>query len=229
MTQTWSDLLFAHWAVEADSVRRRIPAAFELDSFDGRAWIGIVPFRMTNVGPRGVPALPGISEFAELNVRTYVRVDDRPGVYFFSLDAASKWAVRVARALLNLPYHLASMTVAATEGRVQYDSRRASSAGGEFHATYEPTGEPFAATPGTLEHFLTERYCLYQLHRRGRPYRLEIHHPPWRLQHARAQLVRNTMAAVNGLALPEREPLLHFSQRQDVVAWPPVTLEQGAR
>ena len=228
MTQTWSDLLFAHWPIEAHALRRDVPAPFELDLFDGRGWIGVVPFRMTNVGPRGLPAIPGIAEFAELNVRTYVRVDDRPGVYFFSLDAESGWAVRVARALLNLPYHLASMTVATRDGRVRYDSRRAAGVDGEFRATYEPTGEPFVARPGTLEYFLTERYCLYHT-RRGRPYRLEIHHPPWRLQHARARLEHNTMAAVNGLTLPEHDALLHFSKRQDVVAWAPITLDLGPR
>src|SRR5262249_15400018 len=109
LTQTWNDLLFAHWRVAKDRLAALVPPALELDLFDGQAWIGIVPFQMTNVAPRGVPALPWVSEFAELNVRTYVRVRDAPGVYFFSLDAASAVAVKVARTLFHLPYYLAAM------------------------------------------------------------------------------------------------------------------------
>src|SRR4051812_42045561 len=92
MTQTWHDLLFAHWPVKSSDLRPKVPAAFELDLFDGHAWVGVVPFHMTNVAPRGVPSLPRVSEFPELNVRTYVRVGDRPGIYFFSLDAGSALA-----------------------------------------------------------------------------------------------------------------------------------------
>jgi uncharacterized protein len=219
MKQSWHDLLFAHWAVEEQALRSRIPAAFELDRFDGRAWIGIVPFRMTNVAPRGVPPLAGLSSFPELNVRTYVRVADRPGVYFFSLDAGSRLAVRAARWLWNLPYHEAAMQVRAEGDRIEYQSLRIEgNARPELRASYEPLGQPFLATPGSLDHFLTERYCLYHHDRRGRPYRLEIHHGPWRLQSARARIERNTMAAVHG------EPLLHFAKRQDMVGWAPTWL-----
>lgn len=222
MTQTWHSLLFAHWAVEGDLMRRLVPAAFDVDLFDGRAWVGIVPFHMTNVAPRFVPALPWVSEFPELNVRTYVRVGDRPGVFFFSLDAGSALAVHTARTLLNLPYYSASMTVTPRPEGIAYESRRdASGRPAEFRAVYGPAGEVFTAARGSLEYFLTERYCLYHLTRRGHPYRLEIHHPPWPLQPAHADVIRNTMAEVNGLTLPARPPLLHFSQRQDVVTWSP--------
>jgi len=225
MTQTWNDLLFAHWAVDPGELRSRIPGDFELDLYDGKAWIGIVPFYMTNVSARGVPSLPWISEFPELNVRTYVSVADRPGVYFFSLDAGSALAVRTARALLNLPYFSAIMQVSTHGDTVAYDSRRN---GGrhraEFAATYEPSGRAAAPTPGTLEYFLTERYCLYNRNHRKVPYRLEIHHLPWPLQRAEARLARNELAAANGLSLPSAPPLLHFSKRQDVVAWAPTSI-----
>jgi hypothetical protein len=188
------------------------------------AWIGVVPFHMSNVGPRGIPSLPWLSAFPELNVRTYVRVADRPGVYFFSLDAGSAVAVRTARTLLNLPYHTATMTVSPCDGGVDYDSRRAGAAGGEFAARYRPAAPAFIPTEGSLEYFLTERYCLYNLDHRGAPYRLEIHHPPWNLQLAHATLRRNTMAAINGITLPDRAPVLHFAKRQDAVAWAPVSL-----
>ena len=228
MTQTWNDLLFAHWAIDAHELRSKIPAPFELDLFEGRAWLGIVPFHMTNVAPRGVPSLPGISEFPELNVRTYVTVADKPGVYFFSLDAANALAVRTARWLLNLPYFFASMTVTRESGVIHYESRRPDDERrAEFMATYEPSGAPFHPAKGTLEYFLTERYCLYHLDRRGAPYRLEIHHPPWPLQPARLQMVRNTMAEVHGFRLLCDEPQLHFARRQDMVAWLPARLDRS--
>jgi uncharacterized protein YqjF (DUF2071 family) len=220
MSQTWHDLLFAHWPADADRLRELVPARFELDLFDGQAWVAVVPFHMTNVTPRLIPALPWISAFPELNVRTYVRIDDRPGVFFFSLDAGNPVAVGAARTLLNLPYFSAEMTVAAGEDGVRYTSRRAS-APAEFRAAYRPTGAARAPAPGTLEYFLTERYCLYAVDHRARAYRLDIHHPPWALQPAEAEFAVNTMADAAGVRLPSIAPLLHFSRRQDMICWPP--------
>lgn len=223
MTQTWHDLLFAHWPIAAETLRDKVPSQFELDLFDGTAWLAIVPFQMTNVAPRGVPSLPWISEFPELNVRTYVRAGDKPGVYFFSLDAGSRLAVQAARSLLNLPYYPAAMSVAVDAGGIRYDSRRDddATAAATLSASYRPIGPPCAANSGSLEYFLTERYCLYNLDHRGAPYRLDIHHPPWPLQPADAEFTRNTMAEAAGVRLPDVKPLLHFSKRQDVVAWAP--------
>ena len=225
MTQTWHDLLFAHWRVGAEALRPHVPPAFELDCFDGAAWLGIVPFRMTNVAPRAVPNIPWVSEFPELNVRTYVRVGDKPGVFFFSLDAGSAVAVHAAKLVLNLPYYRAEMAVTQENAWITYASQR-DGGGAEFQAAYRPSGETFNAMPGSLEYFLTERYCLYHQHRGGTPYRLEIHHPRWPLQAATAQLTRNTMAAAQGIALPAVDPLLHFSRRQDMVAWPPTAVKE---
>jgi uncharacterized protein YqjF (DUF2071 family) len=226
MTQTWHDLLFAHWPVAVDLLASKIPKGLELDTFDGQAWLGIVPFRMTNVAPRWVPALPWVSEFPELNVRTYVRVADKPGVYFFSLDAGSAVAVQAARKLLNLPYYVADMKISPIDGRVHYSSRRQTTdSRAALEATYEATGAPFEAPRGSLEYFLTERYCLYATDRTYHAYRLDIHHPPWSLQAAEAEFQRNTMAEAAGLRLPSTEPLLHFAKRQDMVAWAPERLE----
>jgi uncharacterized protein len=224
MTQTWTNLLFAHWPVDAAAIRAKVPSEFELDLFDGQAWLAVVPFYMSNVGPRALPALPFASEFEELNVRTYVRVGDRPGVYFFSLDAASAFAVTTARTLLNLPYFSATMTMGLRGDEVEYDSRRGEEPAASFTARYRPIGAPVAPTPGTLEYFLTERYCLYHVDGRGRPYRLEIHHPVWPLQVAEATIERNSMASAAGFDLPDRPPVLHFAKRQDVVAWAPTNL-----
>lgn len=225
MTQTWHDLLFAHWPVDAGTLRAIVPSEFPIDLFDGTAWLAVVPFRMTNVAPRGVPSLPWISAFPELNVRTYVRVGDKPGVYFFSLDAGSALAVQAARALLNLPYFTAEMTVLPSADSIEYHSDRAHGpTTATLAANYRPIGTPFQAARGSLEEFLTERYCLYNLDHRGAPYRLEIHHPPWPLQPAEATFARNTMAEAAGVPLPDVKPLLHFSRRQDVVAWAPSAL-----
>jgi uncharacterized protein len=224
MTQSWHDLLFAHWRVDVSEVRRAVPGAFDLDLFDGEAWLGVVPFYMTNVGLRATPALPWISTFAELNVRTYVRVADRPGVYFFSLDAARWLAVAAARALLNLPYYAADMRVERRRDGVGYESSRRTRDPAEFQAVYEPTGAPFATSAGSIEYFLMERYCLYHHNRQGHPYRLDIHHRPWSLQFARATITLNTMAAASHLTLSGAPALLHFARRQDVVAWPPAHL-----
>jgi uncharacterized protein YqjF (DUF2071 family) len=229
MTQTWHDLLFAHWPIDARQIASKIPAPLQLDTFDGSAWLGIVPFRMTNVAPRAVPAMPWVSAFPELNVRTYVRVDDKPGVYFFSLDAGNPVAVAVARTLFNLPYHTASMEVTVGDGTVSYLSERRDENGVDalLTASYEPDGGVFQAEPGSLEYFLTERYCLYTVGRDGRAKRLDIHHPPWPLQTATATFQTNTMAEANGIHTPASAPLLHFAKRQDMVAWLPAYADEG--
>ena len=219
-TQTWTELLFAHWRVDPNQLRPRIPPPFELDLSDNTAWIGVVPFQMSNVSLRGVPSIPWVSAFPEANVRTYVRVGDKPGVFFFSLDAASALAVRTARLLLNLPYYWATMAIDSADGIVSYRSER-TDGDAIFAATYGPIGKPFHASRGSLEYFLTERYCLYHVSRRGAPYRLDIHHPPWALQEAAARLDTNTLIRAAGLSVEDDEPLVHFAKRQDTLAWAP--------
>jgi uncharacterized protein YqjF (DUF2071 family) len=222
MTQTWLDVLFAHWAVAPGLLRARVPAELELDLFDEQAWLGIVPFRMSNVAPRAIPALPMMSAFPELNVRTYVRVGDKPGVFFFSLDATNAVAVGVARAVFSLPYYTASMKVGADNGVIRYSSRRtaAGSPMAELVGTYHPAGDVFQATPGSLEYFLTERYCLYTVDDDRQTFRLEIHHPPWPLQPAVAAFDVLRMTEQIGLPLPPTPPVLHYAKRQDAVAFP---------
>ena len=218
MTQSWHDLLFAHWPVDSRMLAAKLPPMVELDVFDGQAWLGIAPFRLTNVAPRGVPALPWVSAFPELNVRTYVRVGEKPGVYFFSLDAGNALAVGAARAMFHLPYFTATMTIEERGEYFHYRSRRSSGAA-EWVGRYRTVGEPYEAAPGSLDYFLTERYCLYTTDG-ATLYRGEIHHPPWPLQRAEAEIEVNTMADAAGIRLPTMKPLLHFSRRQDVVVWP---------
>jgi uncharacterized protein YqjF (DUF2071 family) len=220
MTQSWHDLLFAHWQVDRDRLAALIPPGLELDLHRGDAWVSVVPFHMTNVAPRGVPSLPWLSAFPEINVRTYVRVGDKPGVYFFSLDATNGAAVAAARLLFGLPYHAAAIDVSIDGEVVRYRSQRRNDPGAAFAATYQPVGPAFTVEPSALAYFLTERYGLYTVGRDGRPRRLEIHHPPWQLRDAVLTLETNTLAARAGLNLGSRPDLLHFASRQDVITWP---------
>jgi uncharacterized protein YqjF (DUF2071 family) len=224
MHQAWHDLLFAHWPVPADVLLPFIPSALTLDLYEGQAWVGVVPFRMSGVRPRFVPAIPWLSAFPELNVRTYVVRDGRRGVWFFSLDAGNSLAVAVARAVFHLPYYHARMScrLAGDSVAYAYSSIRThhGAEAAAFEARYCPTGESYRATPGSLAHWLTERYCLYAADRAGRLYRSEIHHAQWPLQPAEAEITANTMATAAGITLPPTKPLLHFARRQDVIVWP---------
>lgn len=226
MAQSWHDLLFAHWPIDAGLLRPHIPKALEIDRFDGSAWIAVVPFRMSGVRLRGTAALPWLSAFPELNVRTYVTADGKPGVWFFSLDAANPLAVVVARATFHLPYFRARMSCEHSDGWIRYRSERTRQStyrGAQvsvLEASYRPCGEIFEPRAGTLEHFLTERYCLYAASRAGKLFRGEIHHRPWQLQIAEAEIAQNTMTEAAGLPLPPGKPLLHFARQQDVIVWP---------
>ena len=207
--------------MSVDTLRSLIPPGFELDTYENEAWVGIVPFHMTNVTPRGIPALPWVSAFPELNVRTYVKVHGTPGVYFFSLDAGNPIAVGAARTLFHLPYFSASMDVREEGGDVQYKSSRTSSnaPAAEFLARYRPIGPKGPPALGTLEYFLTERYCLFTVDSEFHALRVDIHHPPWPLQPADTFIETNTMAAAANIPLPSIAPLVHFAKRQDMVAW----------
>lgn len=222
MVQRWHDLLFAHWRCPVAELRSLIPQPIEIETFDGSAWIGVVPFFMSGVRVRAAPPLPTAHAFAELNVRTYVTLDGRPGVWFFSLDAASLLAVAGARIGVRLPYFRASMSIARNGDEVAYSSERWALGGrpAAFSARYRPAGEVYSPAPATLDHFLTERYCLYSSARR-RIWRVDIHHPRWPLQPAEAAIERNSMIAAAGIRPLGGEPLLHFARFQEVHCWWP--------
>jgi len=222
MAQTWHDLLFAHWPVETAHLRTLVPEQLPLDTFDGRCWVGVVPFHMSGIHARNLPAIPGLSRFPELNIRTYVTLNGKPGVYFFSLDAASIPAVWAARTFFRLPYFHAEMSVGAVQDAtgdfIIYDSRRRENTA-EFRGTYRPSGDVRQSDVGSLEHWLTERYCLYTVDA-GRVYRAEVHHQRWPLQPAEAELEVNNVAAASGIILPAIPPLLQFARKLEVLIWP---------
>lgn len=223
MTQCWNELLFAHWRFEPEVVQKLLPAKLKIDIFDGAAWIGVVPFRMQKVRPRYTPLVPILSEFLELNVRTYVTVGGVAGVYFFSLDASSLFAVEGARKLFHLPYFYAEMQSQERKGTYHYRSKRIDKRGlpAELEVIYKPaTNSIFASKPGTLESFLTERYCLYTITGDGEILRAHVHHPQWPLQLAEAEFKTNTMLSPIGLETLSK-PILHFSRSLLTVEWAP--------
>jgi len=229
MHMSWQELLFAHWPFSPEVVRERIaatfggiPAGLEIDTFEGSCYLGVVPFRMARTGLRFWPTLLGPHTFPELNARTYVCYKDRPGVLFFSLDAASRLAVFTARRWFYLPYFNARMSIDAGE-KIHYRSTRTHRGApvAEFEARYGAAGPVYNSAPGTLERWLTERYCLYSIGPRQSLWRGEIHHKLWPLQPARAEISLNTMAASHGFVLPDEKPILHYVKNIDVVAWAP--------
>ena len=215
MGQTWEDLLFAHWRVPVEQLRPHVPPGLEVDEFDGTGWVGVTPFRLSGLRGRGLLPIPFVSEFLELNVRTYVTAEEKPGIWFFSLDASSRLAVEAARRTYRLPYFHARMSAARRGEWIAYECARIDEAGRVFSGRYRPDGAVVHAAPGTLERFLTERYCLYTTDR-GALARAEIHHELWPLQTAEAEI---ELASISPIPL-ESDPLLHFSRRQDVVIWP---------
>lgn len=231
MRQTWSKLLFAHWPVPVAVVAPLLPPGLVLETWDGSAWLGLVPFRMEDVRLHALPSLPGTDTFPELNVRTYVRAGDTPGVWFFSLDATSLPAVVAARLAFRLPYFAARMRCEAHGDTVTYASRRrrwnVGASVAESRLRYRPVGPAYSPRPGTLDYFLTERYCLYALAAGRRLLRADITHAPWHLQPAEAEITANTMASAAGIALPDTAPLLHYAERQEALAWWPRRVQDG--
>lgn len=200
LTMDWEDLLFLHWPVEAALLQRHLPAGVEIETFAGSAWLGVVPFRMARTRFRWLPALPTAHRFPELNVRTYVRAGARSGVWFFSLDARSRLAVAGARATFGLPYFHAAMHCERRGQSVHYASERRDGSPVRFAASWSARGPVATAAPGSLEHFLVERYCLFAL-RRGQLVCGDVAHPPWRLAAADVQIAHNDMASPLGCRL----------------------------
>ena len=219
--QSWCDLLFAHWPVPAALLRPLVPPELVVQEYEGSSWVGVVPFRMQGVMRRPLPDLPGVSAFPELNLRLYVEAEGKPGVWFLSLDAANHLAVWAARRFFHLPYFHARMQLRDKAEGVEYLSvRRSAPAGLRFRARYAPTGPVYESMPRSLEHWLTERYCLYARSPRGDILRNEVHHAPWPLQRAEAQIETNELLGPHGISVQGPPPLLHFSRRLDVVVWP---------
>jgi uncharacterized protein YqjF (DUF2071 family) len=218
--QTRHDVLFAHWPVDARALEPYVPAGLELDSRDGAAWVGITPFRLSGLRLRGTVPVPGVSSFLELDLRTYVTAGGRPGILLLSLDASSRLAVEAARRAYGVPSFHAAVRATERAGRIEYRcARRGAARPHVLECAYAPVGAARPARPGSLEAFLVERYCLYSADGRGRLHRAELHHPPWPLRRAEAELDLNTMPP-DGIRLAGEPAQLHFCERQDILVWP---------
>ena len=220
MHQNWGKLLFMHWRIDEDILRPLIPERLKIDTFDGDAWIAVVPFTMWNVRASFTPPIPWLSEFHELNVRTYVHYEGVPGVWFLSLDANSSVAVLGARTVFNLPYFNADIVLKQEGSTIDYSSVRTEEPKAEYRATWTIDDKLGQSDPDSLDFFLTERYCLYSV--RGRRLnRLRIHHRPWSLFEATVQSYSSTMIESHGLPTPAGEPLLHYAEEIEVDFWSP--------
>lgn len=215
MQQEWLDLLFLHWEIDPSALRHQIPRTLEIDTFDGRAWIAVVPFAMRGVAPRACPSPSSLSDFPEINIRTYVKKDGKPGVWLFSLDVPNRLPVWIARSLFHLPYFQAQMHVERQAGHTRYastfETRR-------FAATYKGL-EPTATKPGSFEHWATERYCLYAQSKSGQLFRGEVQHPRWPLQAAEFEIEKNTM--LDAFPIGAMHPKALFSKQLPVAVWWP--------
>jgi uncharacterized protein YqjF (DUF2071 family) len=227
ISQWWSNLLFAHWPVPASSLAPLVPEGLQVDTFQGSAWLGIMPFRMDRTKVHGLPPIPGARSFPDLSLRTYVREErtGTQGVVCLSLDASNLLAVATGRALYRLPYHWAKMRM---EQRTErefsfYSHRRFADRPVVFKARYRglgPSQRLAESRPGSLDHFLIERYCLFSTNRAGQPIRANLHHSSWPLEEAEAQIEQNDLAEVLGIRLPDEKPVLHYSRQLAVYVWP---------
>jgi uncharacterized protein len=223
--QSWNELLFVHYRCDAALLRSLVPPELKIQEFDGSSWIGIVPFQMNHVMRRPLPDIPGFSNFLELNVRLYVEYEGVPGVWFLSLDATNPLVVWGGQRFFGLPYMNADIEAMPTPiGEGHYRSLRQSRiAPAEFEVHFKTFGEDHFAKPGTLEHFLTERYCFYSVMKNGL-HRSEVHHWPWPLKKVTGEVLQNSLLEphLNGNKISDQEPLFHFSHGVDVVCWNPV-------
>jgi uncharacterized protein YqjF (DUF2071 family) len=227
VSQRWNNLLFAHWPVPASALAPLVPEGLQVDTFQGSAWLGVMPFWMDRIRVRGLPPIPGARSFPDLSLRTYVREErtGTPGVVCLSLDASNLLGVAAGRAFYRLPYHWAEMRM---EQRTErefsfYSRRRFAGRPVVFKARYHglgPSAKLAECRPGTLEYFLMERYCLFSTSRAGQPIRANLHHSSWPLEEAEAEIEQNDLAEVLGLRLPDQKPVLHYSRELAVYVWP---------
>ena len=216
--QSWLDLAFIHYRIAPEKLRPLLPARLRLQKFDGSAWVGLVPFRMARVGPRLLPEFAVLPDFPELNLRTYVEFDGKPGVWFFSLDADCRPAVFGGRHLYALPYFSADMRQERHGDGFRFSSMRRAD-GIRFAGDYRPHGAIHFAQPGTFEHWATERYCLYAHSPRSGLTRVDVHHAPWPLQAAAVEIAACGILSAAGISPDDDPPRCHFSPGVDVVSF----------
>lgn len=223
MAQSWQNVLFISWPMPVERLRPLVPSKMEIDTYNGQAWLSLLPMRMVDLHLRDLPPLPEASTFPEINLRTYVRVNHQPGIFFFSIDAAAHLGAWVAQHLFHLPYLYAEMSLSQQSDGFYLESHRAAStkvSAADFVATYQPVGDPSPSEPGSLEQFLVERYTLFSQDPLGVLYRGDIHHPLWKLQPVKVNIETNTIPQAARLELPDTAPLYHYSPGTQSILWP---------
>lgn len=216
MRQSWNNALFLHYPIALKKLRELVPQQLPLDSFDGWGWISIVPFKMENVGLR---AIPFSLAFPELNVRTYVTIDNKPGVYFFSLDATHLPVVWLSQKFINLPYLHSQMSISHEGDFTRFTCVR-KNVDESFECTYHAVSEPFHAAKDSIDYWLTEKYCFYTVNAAGKINRCNIHHKPWPIQRAEVNILHNSLFTAKSLPIEPVSPLLHYTKGVDVRVWP---------
>ncbi|OCA87103.1 YqjF family protein [Pseudobacillus wudalianchiensis] len=219
MTQTWADLLFMHWPIHPEALKPFLPASLQIDVYERKAWLGIVPFTVSDMRFRGLPSLPFLRSFLQLNVRTYVIYKGVPGVYFFNLDVNHLPSVLGARLFYSLPFRQTNMAAVMDTSCHFQSSYSFGQNQEELDVAYKPSSLPYLADRGTFEYWAAERYCLFT-ERRKKLYRGDIHHTKWALQKAEAVIFHHTTAAFLSRAYFQQEPILHFSKEKQAFFWP---------
>ena len=228
MHQTWENLLFMHWPIDFDHLRSLVPPELEIDTFEGQAYVTMIPMHMNNIHLHDLPAVPGTREFPEINLRTYVRMNDEPGIFFFTIDSGSSFASWVARHTFFLPYIYSKMSFREESDGFHLESKRPNShhaKKAEFSGSYHPVGEEYQTREGTLEHFLVERYAMYDKGPGGDFFKGNVQHPPWRIQKAEANIEINTVPEAAGIDLGDAVPMLLFAYNTEVLCWPMVPVQ----
>lgn len=220
MKQTWQDLLFAHYPVKLEVLQQVVPSVFQLEQYNGTAWIGVVPFRVQNHRVRFLPPMPGINRFLQLNVRTYVTINGKRGVYFLSIDMNHLIARQLAKSLFYMPTQTATINMSHNECGIYFNSKTVEKGHPEFECQYTPIGQPFYARKETFEAWLVERYSMYSLNRRGEVVRCDILHDYWPLQYVDVEINNNSIFQNRGIQVASKDPILHYAKRMEAYLWP---------
>jgi uncharacterized protein len=220
MKQTWENVLFVHYPVKIETLRKLVPEKLPLDTFNDCGWVVIVAVHISNIRLRGLPPIPGTTNFSQVNVRTYVTLDGKPGVYFFSLDAHNWLAVKAAKVVGNLPYKYAEVAIDSSDSNIHCECRRKTDIHANWVGDFKPIAEPIHPVKESFDEWMAERYCLYTFNKKGKTLRSDILHRPWLLQEVQAEIYENTLLSSLNIQPDSHSPIFHYAKQQDVRFWP---------
>lgn len=225
MKQTWHDLLFAHYPVKLELLQKLVPPVIQLDSYNGSAWIGIVPFHVQNHRARLLPPIPGIDRFSQLNIRTYVTVNGKRGVYFIRVDMNHLIAGVLAKTFYYMPFQAATIKMKQNDQTIHFNSQKNGQHQFEFQCKYKPITLPFYAAKGSFEQWLVERYSFYALNKKGEVVRSDILHDYWPLQLVEGEISNHSILLNVGIQVAKDEPILHYAKKMEALLWPVVRVK----